>query len=557
MWCDVRRQAKLLVYYHYECMNECKQILDEGWKVLKAGVQSVRSSSQDPDVIQLELYSLAFGFARLEACKALVRTYSPKRVTLGPSSRELMDGLVQIFVADAVHNTVNEISTFIPNPICLRESSPRTFVQQYLAPTNQTRVGELLVAMGTSALPDFLDDEISAMRSSVRRLTDDRIVPHAQHIHRENLTIPDSIVCHIRDLGCFGLSVPIEYGGTRDLQHQDSNVGMIVVTEELSRGSLGAAGSLITRPEIVVQALLDGGTEEQKQKWLPKLAQGDPLCAVSVTEPGTGSDVASVSLRAIKAEGGWRLTGAKTWCTLAGKAGLILVLARTDANATPPHRGLSLFLIEKPATDSLAFTYESENGGSVSGRAIETLGYRGMHSFEMFFDDYFVPAECLVGLEGGENKGFYYTMRGFSAGRLQTAARAVGLMQAAFEASMTHCENRVVFGRSLDSYPLTLSKIVRMMTYIVATRQFSYSVAPVVQSDKGQVLASLVKLIACRFAEWVTREAVQLHGGIGYAEESVVSRLFVDARVLSIFEGAEETLALKVVGKALLDGVLD
>lgn len=537
-------------------MNQIEQVLCDGWRILKSGVHEIQSSKSEPDDIQLELYALAFAYAGLEASNALVASCKRHRDALDSSTQELLDGMAQLFVADAVYRMSQETSIIFSGGKSSLSPATRTVVEQFLSPQNQVLVGELLRKRGSAALPYFLSEELDAMRTSVRRLTDERIVPHAQHIHRENLTVPDSIVRHIREMGCFGLSVPREYGGARDLQELDS-IGMVVVTEELSRGSLGAAGSLITRPEIVVQALLAGGTEEQKRRWLPRLALGDPLCAVSVTEPGTGSDVASVALRAIKVEGGWRLSGAKTWCTLAGKAGLILVLARTDDNATPPHRGLSLFLIEKPASDSLAFTHESSGGGSVSGRAIETLGYRGMHSFEMFFDDFFVPTECLVGLDEGVNKGFYYTMQGFSAGRLQTAARAVGLMQAAYEASVSHCENRVVFGRSLDSYPLTLSKTVRMMMYIVATRQFSYSVAPVVQSEKGQVLASLVKLLACRFAEWVTREALQLHGGIGYAEESTVSRLFVDARVLSIFEGAEETLAVKVVGKALLDGILD
>ncbi|MCY3884556.1 MAG: acyl-CoA/acyl-ACP dehydrogenase [Gammaproteobacteria bacterium] len=537
-------------------MNQIKQVLCEGWRILTSGIHEIQSSKREPDDIQLELYALAFAYAGLEASNALVASCSRHRDALDSDTQELLDGLVEMFVADAVHHMAQETSTIFSSETSSLTAATKTLVERFMSPKNQVRVGELLKKRGETRLPDFLSEELEAMRTSVRRLTDERIVPHAQHIHRENLTVPDSIVRHIRDMGCFGLSVPKEYGGARDLQEQDS-IGMVVVTEELSRGSLGAAGSLITRPEIVVQALLAGGSEQQKQRWLPKLAQGDPLCAVAVTEPGTGSDVASVSLRAIRVKDGWRLNGAKTWCTLAGKAGLILVLARTDENATPPHRGLSLFLIEKPSSDSLAFTHESPGGGSVSGRAIETLGYRGMHSFEMFFDDFFVPSDSLVGMENGVDKGFYYTMRGFSAGRLQTAARAVGLMQSAYEASFTHCENRVVFGNSLNSYPLTISKLVRMMMYLVGTRQFSYAVAPIVQSKKGQVLASLVKLLSCRYAEWVTREAVQLHGGIGYAEESTVSRLFVDARVLSIFEGAEETLAVKVVGKALLDGVLD
>lgn len=537
-------------------MNDLQQLLSDGWQVLKSAIQTVRTSSSNPDEVQLELYSLAFGYASLEASNAVVASFIRNRDSLDTNTRETFEGLAQVFVADSVHRMAHEVSSLLPSEANSLSQSSLTGVKAYLSSRNLVRVGELLRARGTMHLPDFLGEEVDAMRSSVRRLTDERIVPHAQHIHRENLTVPDSIVRHIRDLGCFGMSVPTEYGGARDGKGQDA-IGMVVVTEELSRGSLGAAGSLITRPEIVVQALLEGGTEDQKKRWLPRLAEGDPLCAVSVTEPDFGSDVASISLSATRKENGWILNGAKTWCTLAGKAGLILVLARTDAKASPPHRGLSLFLVEKPATDSLAFNHQSPGGGTLSGRAIETLGYRGMHSFEMFFDDYFVPSDCLLGEDTGINKGFYYTMRGFSAGRLQTAARAVGLMQAAYEASLAHCENRVVFARQLVSYPLTLAKLVRMMMNIVGTRLFCYEVVPTVKSTKGQVLASLVKLLACRSAEWVTREAVQLHGGMGYAEETTVSRLFVDARVLSIFEGAEETLAVKVVGKALIDGILE
>ena len=292
----------------------------------------------------------------------------------------------------------------------------------------------------------------------------------------------------------------------------------------------------------------------------PVWPAGDPLCAVSVTEPGTGSDVAAVSLRAQKTEGGWRLNGGKTWCTLAGKAGAILVLARTDPDIRPAHRGLSLFVVEKPAYDGRDFEYAEPRGGKVSGRAIPTIGYRGMHSFEMFYDDFFVPDDALVGEAGGRGKGFYYTMRGFSGGRLQTAARASGLMRAAFEAALAYAEDREVFGRAVADYPLTLQKFARMGMHIVACRQFSYSVAQRIDAGGGldtgrndaQLAASLVKLFACKVAESVTREAMQIHGGMGYGEESPVSRYFVDARVLSIFEGAEETLALKVVGRALL-----
>ena len=226
-------------------------------------------------------------------------------------------------------------------------------------------------------------------------------------------------------MGMFGLSIPESYGGLQEDDKEDT-LGMIVVTEELSRGSLGAAGSLITRPEILSRALLKGGTEEQKAHWLPQLAVGDPLCAVAVTEPNYGSDVAGVKLKATAREGGWVLNGAKTWCTFGGKAGVLLVLARTNPDPALGHRGLSMFLVEKPSSDGHEFEVTPETGGNLTGRSIATLGYRGMHSFELFFDDFFVPADNMLGGAEGEGKGFYSAMAGFAGGRIQTAARAVG-----------------------------------------------------------------------------------------------------------------------------------
>ena len=353
-------------------------------------------------------------------------------------------------------------------------------------------------------------------------------------------------------MGVFGLSVPERFGGLKPDTTEDS-MGMVIVTEELSRGSLGAAGSLITRPEIMARALLEGGTEEQQARWLPQIASGQTLCAVSVTEPNTGSDVASVALKATKADGGWHLNGGKTWCTYAGAAGALLVLARTNPDAKPAHKGLSLFVVEKPTYDGHGFEYEQPEGGRMTGRAIPTLGYRGMHSFDMSYEDFFVPDDCLIGGEAGEGKGFYFTMRGFMGGRLQTAARACGLMRATFEESLSYSQDRMVFGRSVASYPLSLAKLARMGALITACKAFTAHVAGLMDQGLGQMEASLVKLFSCRAAEWVTREGVQLHGGMGYAEEVAVSRYFADARVLSIFEGAEETLAIRVVGKSLVD----
>ncbi len=400
-------------------------------------------------------------------------------------------------------------------------------------------------------LPSGLDQEKELVRETFLRFSDHVVAPQAEDIHRQDLDIPETIIHQAAQLGCFGTCIPERFGGLQPDDQPDS-LGMIVVTEELSRGSLGAAGSLITRPEIAARALLAGGSDEQQQRWLPQLASGAKLCAISITEPNTGSDVAAVTLKAKRVDGGWLLNGSKTWCTFAGRSELIVVLARSDPDSTLGHRGLSLFLVEKPAYAGQDFKHEQAAGGALSGRAIATLGYRGMHSFELFFEDYLVPEDNLVGGTDGEGKGFYYTMAGFSGGRIQTAARAIGVMQAAYERALSYAKERQAFGKAVSEYQLTQIKLARMLAAITACRQFSYAVARLMDCGEGQMEASLVKLYCCRAAEWVTREAMQIHGGMGYAEEAAVSRYFVDARVLSIFEGAEETLALKVIARELI-----
>jgi (2S)-methylsuccinyl-CoA dehydrogenase len=323
---------------------------------------------------------------------------------------------------------------------------------------------------------------------------------------------------------------------------------MVVATEELSRGSLGAGGSLITRPEILTRALVKGGTEEQKQEWLPKLASGEIMAAVAVTEPDFGSDVAGLKVTATKtADGtGWAINGVKTWCTFAARADVLMLLARTDPDRSKTHRGLSLFVVPKPRGDGHGFEFSQETGGKMEGRAIDTIGYRGMHSYEVAFDGWVVPKENLIGGEAGLGRGFYMTLR------LQTAARAVGVMQAAYEAAYDYAANRTVFGATILDYQLTKVKLARMAVIIQSARQFMYQVGRLMAKGEGAMEASMVKAYVCRAAEWVTREALQIHGGMGYAEEFPVSRYFVDARVLSIFEGADETLALKVIARKLL-----
>jgi (2S)-methylsuccinyl-CoA dehydrogenase len=303
-----------------------------------------------------------------------------------------------------------------------------------------------------------------------------------------------------------------------------------------------------------------GGTEEQKRRWLPKLASAEVLAAVAVTEPDFGSDVAGIMTSATRAAGGWRINGVKTWCTFAARADVLMLLARTDPDRSLAHRGLSLFVVEKPEGDGRGFVFtqdpvEGTGGepGRLEGRPIDTIGYRGMHSYELAFENWFVPDANLVGGEEGVGKGFYLQMQGFENGRLQTAARALGVMQAAYEAAYDYAMNRNVFGAPILDYQLTRAKLTKMAVIIQATRQFSYQVARLMANGEGALEASMVKAYVCRAAEWVTREAVQIHGGMGYAEEYPVSRYFVDARVLSIFEGADETLALKVIARRLLE----
>jgi len=494
------------------------------------------------DEEQIELYDLAFVQAEILAARTLI-----EQAELASE----LEAPCRYFCANAIVSITQKLAvrpqTFGLTAAELPSLEP---LQDCLSPQAIAALGEQYLDQGLAV--DLLDDEKRIIRDTFKDFADQVVKPLAEEVHRKDLLVPAEILEPLKEMGVFGLSVPERFGGLKPDTTEDS-MGMVIVTEELSRGSLGAAGSLITRPEIMARALLEGGTEEQQARWLPQIASGQTLCAVSVTEPNTGSDVASVALKATKTDGGWRLNGGKTWCTYAGAAGALLVLARTDADAKPAHKGLSLFVVEKPSYDGHHFDYQQAEGGRMTGRAIPTLGYRGMHSFEMAYEDFFVPDDCLIGGEAGQGKGFYFTMRGFMGGRLQTAARACGLMRAAFEESVSYSQDRMVFGRSVASYPLSLAKLARMGALITACKAFTAHVAGLMDQGLGQMEASLVKLFSCRAAEWVTREGVQLHGGMGYAEEVAVSRYFADARVLSIFEGAEETLAIRVVGKTLVD----
>ncbi len=503
---------------------------------------------------QLPSYELAFCMAEISAATAF------NNYALDLSHEEFSQKLSLSFCAETMLTVVNRLSARAADIAVDRDEILQVYSREVFkgllddfASTEFLSVlGKEIAENEIQRLPSTLEEEKELVRETFYRFANDVVMPLAEHIHRNDEDIPDLILQPAAELGCFGTCIPERFGGLQPDDRPDS-LGMIVVTEELSRGSLGAAGSLITRPEIAARALLGGGSQAQQEKWLPRLAAGEMLCAISITEPNTGSDVAAVSLKAIPAKNGWLLNGSKTWCTFAGRSELLVVLARTNPDVELGHKGLSLFLIEKPAYAGHRFRHEQQDGGSLTGNAIATIGYRGMHSYDLFFEDYFVPAVNLVGEEDGEGKGFYYTMAGFAGGRIQTAARATGLMQAAFERALAYSKERRVFGAAIADYQLTQVKLCRMLATLTAARQFSYAVAELMDQGAGQMEASLVKLFSCRAAETLSREAMQIHGGMGYAEESAVSRLFVDARVLSIFEGAEEVLAIKVIARELVE----
>jgi (2S)-methylsuccinyl-CoA dehydrogenase len=501
-------------------------------------------ASGGPDAHQVLAYDLAHAAAQVAAAKALL-DYGAKGDTEARISCA--------FTADMVHDLITRLAG--RETLWGLETAPMRDAHLFLS---KFRSPEFVAALADQPGPRHLASDFEMVQDTFRAFADNEIAPHAEHVHRRNADVPEEIIAGLAEMGVFGLSVPAEYGGYSE-GGDGEYIALVVATEELSRGSLGIGGSLITRPEILTRALVKGGTEAQKQHWLPKLATAEVMAAVAVTEPDYGSDVAAIKTTATPATGpsgeaGYAINGVKTWCTFAARADVLMLLARTDPDRAKTHRGLSLFIVPKPRGEAHGFQFAQPSGGKMEGRPIDTIGYRGMHSYEIALDNWWVPAENLIGEEAGLGRGFYFQMEGFENGRLQTAARAIGVMQAAYEAAASYATNRTVFGSPIADYELTQVKLGRMVVLIQAARQFSYHVATLMAKGAGTIEASMVKAYVCKAAEWVTREAMQVHGGYGYAEEYPVSRLFVDARVLSIFEGADETLCLKVIARRLCEG---
>jgi (2S)-methylsuccinyl-CoA dehydrogenase len=517
-------------------------LLDGADRLVEAGVAAIAATADEQQSLA---YDVAHAASAVLAAREML-AYAAH----GERERDLALG----FVADVLHTLAGVVwgreAQWGVDADVLDDA--RAFVARFRSPA-------FLAALGERDAPVHLDDDFALVRDTFRRFADDKVRPHAEHVHRTNADVPEDVIAGLADIGGFGLSIPEEHGGFAGGSSNDY-LANVVATEELSRASLGIGGSLLTRPEILTRALVRGGTDEQKQRWLPPIAAGESLVAIAVTEPDYGSDVAGVRCAATRAPdgSGWIIEGTKTWCTFAARADLLMLLARTDPSTTN-HRGLSAFVVPKPRGDGHGFAFTQDGGdagpagGRMEGRAIDTIGYRGMHSYEIAFDRWWVPDDALIGGEGGIGRGFYLQMEGFENGRLQTAARAVGLMQAAYEAARDYADSRVVFGHPIADYELTKVKLARMNLLIAAGRQLAHRVAQLMSDGGGALEASMAKAYICRAAEWVTREALQIHGGMGYAEEYAVSRYYVDARVLSIFEGADETLCLKVIARRLVD----
>ena len=407
----------------------------------------------------------------------------------------------------------------------------------------RARLIALLVPLdGASAYADAgLDETLEAFREEMRRFAADNVVPYAHSWHLNNEYVPLSIFAGLGDLGVFGLTIPEEYGGL--------GVGkqsMCVVSEELARAYI-AVGSLGTRAEIAGELILSGGTEAQKRKWLPKIASGEILATAVFTEPNTGSDLASLKTRAVRDGDVYRITGNKTWITHPVRADMMTLLVRTDPNSTG-YRGLSMFLAEKPRGDDA----DPFPAPGMSGGEIEVIGYRGLKEYEIAFDNFEVKAENLLGEEEGQ--GFKQLMQTFESARIQTAARAVGVAQSAMDLGLRYAVERHQFGKPIVSFPRISDKIALMAAETMIARQLTYFAAR--EKDQGRrcdLEAGMAKLLAARVAWAAADNAVQIHGGNGFAQEYPISRVLCDARILNIFEGAAEIQA-QVIARRILEG---
>nr|WP_244310584.1 acyl-CoA dehydrogenase family protein [Pseudovibrio ascidiaceicola] len=409
-------------------------------------------------------------------------------------------------------------------------------------PALRTRLAELMQhAEGQSTIgATGLDETYEQIREEMRKFAEAKVTPFAHEWHLKNEYIPLEIINEMAEMGVFGLTIPEEFGGMGL-----GKESMCVVSEELSRAYIGV-GSLGTRSEIAAELILGGGTEEQKAKWLPRIASGETLPTAVFTEPNTGSDLASLKTRAVKDGDIWKVSGNKTWITHPVRADIMTLLTRTKPEE-PGYKGLSMFIAEKPrGTDEEPFPAEGMTGGE-----IEVLGYRGMKEYEIAFDGFEVKDENLLGQVEGQ--GFKQLMQTFESARIQTAARAIGVAQCALDLGLRYAQERVQFGKSLINFPRVSDKLAIIACETMIARQLTYFSAW--EKDSGRrcdLEAGMAKLLGARVAWAAADNALQIHGGNGFAQEYPISRVLCDARILSIFEGAAEIQA-QVIARRLLD----
>ena len=527
-------------------------------ELVREGVWQVVAADGKPDAALMEQEQhAAHGFAWLTTYEQTLAELARHAASTSAEGRfgELEALLAQIAFAEYLHQMVGGIpmsqtEIFRPTDLGFRAAdidaclNPQARRLMTLGNTHsaRARLAELMIERdGAATFGDAgLDDTMEAMRDEMRRFTEAEVKPHAHEWHLQNAYIPLETIAKMSDLGVFGLTIPEQYGGLGL-----GKEAMCVVSEELSRGYIGV-GSLGTRSEIAAELILLGGTEDQKQRWLPGIASGEILPAAVFTEPNTGSDLASLKTRAVRDGDVYRITGQKTWATHPVRADVMTVLARTDPNE-PGYRGLSMFLAEKPrGSDDNPFPAEGMTGGE-----IEVLGYRGMKEYEISFDGFAVPAHNLLG--GEEGQGFKQLMATFESARIQTAARAVGVAQNALDLAFRYSCEREQFGKPLNAFPRVANKLAMIAVETHAARLLThYSAREKDQGRRCDVEAGMAKLLAARVA-WAAADAgVQIHGGNGFALEYPISRVLCDARILSIFEGAAEIQA-QVIARRLLD----
>ncbi len=528
-------------------------LADATLKVRQRVVIEGGNSNRSLDREQRATHGLAWLATYVEALRQLV-AYSERMLAAGRFG-EAEENIVRIGVGEYLAQIIGGIPMSQTEIVRLSDLGLSTaavaarvtpHVEALIANGNTaTRRARLVELMRNNQEMTFgasgLDETLEAIRDEMRKFAVSEVLPHAQQWHKTNSYIPIDIISHMSELGVFGLTIPEEYGGMGL-----GKESMCVVSEELSRGYIGV-GSLGTRSEIAAELILGSGTEAQKRHWLPQIASGEILPTAVFTEPNTGSDLGSLKTRAAKDGDVYRVFGNKTWITHPVRADLMTLLVRTNPKE-PGYRGLSMLLAEKPrGSDADPFPAKG-----MSGTEIEVLGYRGMKEFEIAFDGFEVKADNLLG--GVEGAGFKQLMQTFESARIQTAARAVGVAQSALDQALTYAQQRQQFGGPIVDFPRVGDKLAMMAVEILIARQLTYYAAR--EKDSGRrcdLEAGMAKLLAARVAWSSADNAVQIHGGNGFALEFPISRILCDARILNIFEGAAEIQA-QVIARRLLDG---